>query len=77
MKHAAAVSRSSKRQLDEFEPRCSDIVERIDAGLIAFIDGVDTVYSAAVWSGLSGSVGDDAVQAIMARAFDYARFHRK
>jgi hypothetical protein len=58
-----------ERQLRLFEQRCREIVERLDAGLIGFIDAVDLAYSAAVWSGLADHVGDDVVQMVMARAF--------
>jgi hypothetical protein len=34
---------------------------------------VDTAYSAAVWSGLVDSVGDDAVQKVLQAAFGTCR----
>jgi hypothetical protein len=58
-----------ERHLALFGARCRELAERVDAGLIGFIEAVDMLYSASVWSGLSDSVGDDAVQAVMARAF--------
>jgi hypothetical protein len=69
MKDTGATTCFLERQLWLFEQRCSEIVERVDAGLIGFIEGVDMAYSAAVWSGLTDNVGDDAVQMVMARAF--------
>jgi hypothetical protein len=40
---------------------------------LSFTDAVDLAYSAAVWSGLADQYGDDAVQAVLARAFAKAR----
>jgi hypothetical protein len=40
---------------------------------IAFLDAVDVAYEAAVWSGLTSTVGDDVVQATLAAAFANAR----
>ena len=57
------------RQLELLALRCCDLAERVEAGTIGFIDAVDMAYSAAVWSGLVESVGDDAVQKIMFAAF--------
>jgi hypothetical protein len=70
---ASITAQFLNRQLRLFEERCNEIVERVDAGTIAFIDGVDMLHSAALWSGLSDNVGDDLVQAVMARAFMGAR----
>jgi hypothetical protein len=70
---ASITAQFLNRQLRLFEERCKEIVERVDAGTIAFIDGVDMLHSAALWSGLSDNVGDDLVQAVMARAFMGAR----
>jgi hypothetical protein len=47
-----------------FEQRSREIVERITAGVISFIDGVDMAYTAAIWSGLRDLVGDDAIRAL-------------
>jgi hypothetical protein len=62
-------SEHSRAQLKLFAIRCGDMVERIAAGEVRFIDGVDLLYDAAVWSGLADGVGDDAVQHVMAAAF--------
>jgi hypothetical protein len=40
---------------------------------MAFLDTVDMAYEAAVWAGLTETVGDDIVQATMAAAFANAR----
>jgi hypothetical protein len=69
MSDAATISTFAERQLQLFAVRCQEIVERVDAGMIGFIDGVDMAYSAALWSGLIDAVGDDSVQAIMAQKF--------
>jgi hypothetical protein len=57
------------RQMDLFAVRCSEMVERIAAREVRFIDGVDILYDAAIWSGLADSAGDDAVQRVLAAAF--------
>lgn len=59
----------ARRQLGLFAVRCDQIAERVAAGALPIVEGVDLLYSAAVWSGLADSVGDDRVQAIMADAF--------
>jgi hypothetical protein len=56
-----------------FAIRCSEMVERIAARKIGFIDGVDMLYSAAVWSGLTDAIGDDAVQLVLFAAFSPLR----
>ena len=60
-------------QIELFAIRASELADRVAAGQISFIDAVDMAYSAAVWSGLTESVGDDIVQAILAAAFANAR----
>jgi hypothetical protein len=57
------------KQLVLFQYRCQEVAEKVNAGVMPFVDGVDLLYSAAVWSGLSESVGDDAVQKIMHDTF--------
>lgn len=57
------------RQLGLFAVRCDEIAGRVAAGELPFIEAVDLLYSAAVWSGLCENVGDDQVQEIMADAF--------
>jgi hypothetical protein len=69
MTDAATIARFSERQIDLFGARCHQLAERVSAGVIPFVEAVDLAYSAAVWSGLSDCVGDDAVQNIMANAF--------
>jgi hypothetical protein len=73
MSAAAHKTSRTNAQLKLFAIRCSQMVERIAAGEIAFIDGVDLLYDAAVWSGLVDGVGDDAVQDVMAAVFANAR----
>jgi hypothetical protein len=60
-------------QLDLFSVRCRQLAEKVDNGIMYFIDAVDTAYSAAEWSGMVELHGDDAVQKIMADAFMHAR----
>ena len=57
------------RALELLALRCCDLADRVDAGSIGFIDAVDMAYSAACWSGLVESVGDDAVQRVLFAAF--------
>ena len=56
-------------QIELFAIRASELADRVAAGQISFIDAVDMAYSAAVWSGLIDSIGDDAVQKVMQAAF--------
>jgi hypothetical protein len=59
----------AKRQLALLAVRSREIAERVDAGEIGFIDGVDFCYSAAQWAGLTETAGDNAVQAVLAAGF--------
>jgi hypothetical protein len=56
-------------QLELFEIRCLEMANKVRAGLMPLHEGVDFLYSAAIWSDLVDNVGDDLVQNIMARAF--------
>jgi hypothetical protein len=49
------------------------LADRVADGEIAFLDAIDLAYEAAVWSGLTKTVGDDVVQATLAAAFANAR----
>ena len=68
----AAKSRAAK-QLELFALRCLEIADKVAAGEIAFLDGIDLAYEAARWSGLVEKVGDDVIQMTMAAAFANAR----
>jgi hypothetical protein len=57
------------RQLALLAIRADELAERVCSGQIGFIDAVDMAYSAAQWAGLPESVGDDAIQKILAAAF--------
>jgi hypothetical protein len=57
------------RQLEILALRTLELADRVAAGEIAFLDAVDIAYDAAVWSGLTSTVGDDIVQATLAAAF--------
>ena len=63
----------ASRQLELLAFRSLELADRVAAGEIAFLDAVDIAYDAAVWSGLSSTVGDDVVQATLAAAFANAR----
>jgi hypothetical protein len=56
-------------QIELFAIRASELADRVAAGQISFIDAVDMAYSAAVWSGLADSIGDDAIQKVLQAAF--------
>ncbi len=59
----------NERQLSLFSNRCEMLAERVAAGRLRLIDAVDLLQSAAELSGLIESVGDNAVQAVLAAAF--------
>jgi hypothetical protein len=61
------------RQLEILTLRSLELADRVAAAEIAFLDAVDIAYEAAVWSGLTSTVGDDIVQATLAAAFANAR----
>jgi hypothetical protein len=61
------------RQLEILALRSLELADRVAAGEIAFLDAVDIVYEAAVWSDLTSTLGDDIVQATLAAAFANAR----
>jgi hypothetical protein len=49
--------------------RALELAARVETGQLPFIDSVDLAYSAAMWSGLVDTAGDDIVQAVLADAF--------
>jgi hypothetical protein len=55
--------------LELFYARAFEMAQRIDAGYVGFIDGVDLLYSAAEWAGLIEKYGDDEVQSALSQAF--------
>jgi hypothetical protein len=63
----------ASRQVELLALRSLELADRVAAGEIAFLDAVDIAYEAAVWSGLTSTVGDDIVQATLAAAFANAR----
>jgi hypothetical protein len=69
---AVPVKRKS-RQLEILALRSLQLADRVADGEIPFLDAVDLAYEAAVWSGLTETVGDDIVQATLAAAFANAR----
>ena len=56
-------------QLELLALRAIEMADRITAGNVGFLDGVDLIYDAACASGLVDAVGDDAIQKLMAAAF--------
>jgi hypothetical protein len=61
------------RQLEILALRSFDLADRVAAGQLELIDGVDMALEAARWSGLTESVGNDVVQAVLTEAFVKAR----
>jgi hypothetical protein len=57
------------RQLAILTLRSFELADRVAVGELELIDGVDMALEAARWSGLTESIGDDAVQAILAETF--------
>jgi hypothetical protein len=53
--------------------RSLDLADQVAEGRIKFLDAVDLAYSAAEWSGLTETIGDDIVQATLAACFANAR----
>lgn len=70
---AMAARNFTDAQVELFVLRTSQIADRVMAGDLAFLDGIDLAYSAAIWSGLVDRVGDDAIQKILAACFATAR----
>ena len=68
-----ALLKRSACQLEILAWRSLELADRVAAGEVAFLDAVDMAYEAAVWSGLTETVGDDIVQATLAAAFANAR----
>jgi hypothetical protein len=61
------------RQLAILTQRSFELADRVAIGELELIDGVDVAFEAARWSGLTETIGNDAVQAILAEAFAGAR----
>jgi hypothetical protein len=59
-----------ERQLTILAMRAVDLAERVKCGDLEKVDAVDMAHSAAVISGLVDAVGNDAVQIVLANAFD-------
>ncbi len=61
------------RQLEILALRSFELAERVKAGELELLDGVDMALEAARWSGLTVTVGEDVVQVVLAEAFANAR----
>ena len=83
---AAALQRQAyaQRQLELLAIRACELADQVAAGSLAFLDGVDLAYSAAVWADLPRAIeraglvegittGDDVVQSVLAAAFANAQ----
>jgi hypothetical protein len=74
--YAAALQRRKSRvtrQLEILSVRSFELADRVKAGELELLDGVDVALSAAEWSGLIESVGNDVVQTVLHEAFIGAR----
>jgi hypothetical protein len=60
------ISNRVARNPETFKIRSAEIADRVIRKKLSFADGVDLLYSAAIWSGLADSAVDDVVQEIMA-----------
>ena len=58
-------------QLEILAIRSFELADRVEAGELELLDGVDMALEAARWSGLTEKVGDDIVQSILAVAFEH------
>jgi hypothetical protein len=61
------------RQLELLALRSFELADRVKAGEIRFLDAVDMAYEAALWSGLTQTVGVDVVQTVLEAAFANVR----
>jgi hypothetical protein len=66
------VSDFTQRQIELFAIRSAELAERVYAGRMPLLDGVDLLFDAAIWSGLVDAIGVDDVQRLMAAAFSAA-----
>ena len=57
------------RQLEILAIRSLELADRVKAGEIDLPSAVDVAWEAAVWSGLTETVGDDIVQTVLSEAF--------
>ena len=69
MTKAARTRTTPTDPLDLLADRARVLAERVEAGSLGFVEGVDMAYSAAIWSGLVDRYGDDAIQQVLATAF--------
>jgi hypothetical protein len=61
------------RRLEILSRRALELADSVAAGDIPFLDTIDCLYEAALFSGLVDTVGDEIVQATLAAAFANAR----
>ena len=60
---------TASHPLSIFAERCTTLAARVKRGELLFLEAVDFAYSAADFSGLVESYGDDRIQKVMAGAF--------
>jgi hypothetical protein len=69
MNHAA-LQTTATSALDVFRARCEARAILVREGEMGFLDAVDGLQNAAVAYGLVDAIGQDAVQQIIANAFE-------
>jgi hypothetical protein len=67
------LNRLADRQLALLHFHATMLVDRVEAGLIGFIDAIDLAYQAALAAGMDQTVGDDEIQAILYACFGPVR----
>lgn len=79
--HVAATALLATPTPEMFAAVCDALADVADAGdevdRVRFLDAVDRAQNLAVASGLVRTIGQDAVQAIMAAAFKRCRVHQR
>ena len=54
----SAAAAHASRQLEILALRSLELADRVATGQVGFLDAVDLAYEAAVWAGLTETVGD-------------------
>jgi hypothetical protein len=67
------VARLADRQLELLHYHATMLADRVEAGLIGFIDAIDLAYQAALAAGMDQTVGDDEIQAVLHDCFGPVR----
>ena len=65
----SATRNDVQAQVELLAIRAAELADRVSAGQLGFIDAVDMAYDAAVFAGLVETIGDYAIQKVLAAAF--------